>query len=1282
MVLLLVGGSACAPPVDRAWHEASGYRWRALADPGNGSPGFASIDAATSRVVHRNDVNDEAALANRHLLLGAGVAIGDIDGDDRPDLAFATTAGALHLYRNDGDLRFTDVTASAGVRAGEAPATGMVLVDVDGDSDRDLLVGTLAGPLQLWQNDGRGRFTDVSTASGLPSGAAVTTITLADVDGDGDLDLYAATYKRRTALDAYPPQDRAFDQVVKKVNGRYVVEPQWQAEYRVEDRPDLGGVVRSQRAEPDLFLLNDGRGQFTAVPIAGERFTDAAGAPLAAPPDFFTLAARFYDVTGDGAPDLYACNDFEDPDQFWRNDGRGNFQLFPAEALRATSNTCMSVEFGDVDRDGVVDLFTADMLAPTREMRQRQIPTHTPLPKGLGEPRDRPQWMRNMLHRGRGDGTWAEVGEQAGVTATDWTWGSLFLDVDLDGFEDLLAANGHRWDIREADVYDAIRDRFPRVAWNREQGEFPPDTAHLVARRNRGDLTFEDARTRWRFGERAGVQHAIASGDLDGDGDLDVVVTRLNDTPLLYRNEGVAGRVLVSLQGTAANRDGIGARVTVEAAGLPVQTREVTAGGLYLASAAPELAFATGEATGLSITVRWRDGRVSRLVDLLPGREYRIDASGAVSAPPPAAPPAPLFEDATALLGGEVHRDSLFDDFARQPLMPGRLSALGPGVSWVDLDGDGQEEIVVGGGRTGAVRVLRWQGERYQLDRQWPAAFDVTTALPVPEVSGGMALVVGQSSYEAATPAAALAVPGAVMLSGGAPDVILSGGAPDVILSGGAQRRSRRISPSATPRSFDSAAFGRSAQDDGSRAAFGRSAQDDGSRAAFCRSAQDDALVTPDTGSVGPLALADINGDGRPDLFIGARVRAGAWPLPAPSRLLLRTADGGWVPDTTNAAALRALGLVSAATFTDIDGDGDADLVVVGEYGPVRVLRNRLGALSDVTAALGLSGMTSRWNGIAAGDLDGDGRLDLIATSYGLNTPWQASPARPHVLHLGDFGASLPGLVFARADTEQGVEYPLEPLPRLAFAIGDVRDRMESFRAFSAASVAQLLGARAPTAVRIGATTYEHTVLLNRGDRFEVRPLPAMAQTAPAFGIVVADFDGDGHEDLFLAQNFSSTSIDTPRLDAGQGLMLLGTGAGDFRPLSVPAAGISALGDQRGAATADYDADGRPDLLLGQHAAPVRLWRNARGRPGVRVRLAGPANNPLGIGVRLSVVAADGREGPMREIAAGSGYWSMSSPTVVLARPATARVVRVRWPGGPTQDVPLGEGLTTVVRAP
>ena len=1219
---LLALGCASPDPVDTPWHAAVGYRWRALALRRNGHAGFTQLTSATTGLVHRNDVDDEHALANRNLLIGAGVALGDIDGDGRPDVFLASVERPAALYHNDGHFHFTDVTASSGIDTRGLATTGAVFVDVDGDGSLDLIVGTLGGPLKLWLNNGKGHFTDATAASGLTGGYAATTLTLADVDGNGTLDLYVATYKKRNALDAFSPQARAFDQVVKKIDGKYAVADPWRSEYRIEERPDLGGIVRSQRGEVDLFFLNDGHGHFTRVPITGPRFTDEDGKPLVTDPDYFTLAARFYDVNGDGAPDLYTCNDFEDPHQFWLNDGKGNFRLTPALSVRETSNTCMSVDFADINRDGHVDFFTTDMLSPTLAARQRQIATHTPLPKRVGLTADRGQWMRNTMQLSRGDGTWGQVADFAGVGATDWSWGAAFLDVDLDGYEDLLVVNGHRWDVRDADTFERLRNSFPRIPWNREQGEFPRLAVPSVALRNNGDVSFRDVSREWGFGVDDAISQGIALADFDGDGAMDVLVTRLDAPPVIYRNESGAPRVAVRLKGTSPNSAGIGAVVTVRAASLPTQSREMTSGGYYLSGSDAQLTFATGRDSLISIDVKWRDGRRSSLTGVRPNCLYEIDQTGSslpagtAAASADSAPP--LFENATALLGGHVHVDSIFDDYARQPLLPNKLSQLGPGVSWIDVDGDGREDLVVGTGRGGALTVFRNTGTRFTAVHPpgSAAAWDLTTILPVPDARGGTLLLAGQSSYESSSPAQALSVPSVL----GFP---LRGGTPQ------------------TPM----------------------------------------AIAPPESASVGPLALGDVNGDGRLDLFVGARVVPGTWPFPAPSRLYLRAADGRFVPDTVNAKVVASLGIVSDALFADLDGDGWPELVVAAEWGPVRILHNERGRYRDVTREWGMSGTTSRWNGLAVGDFDGDGRLDLVATSWGLNVPWTASPDRPYELVVGNFGASGPGLVFARRDSVTGREMPLESFSRLIAVFPAVRERVGSFADYSKRAVDDVFGDATKTAARLGATTFEHTLFLNRGGRFEAHALPRAAQIAPAFGVVVADFDGDGHEDLFLAQNFSPTDMATMRFDAGAGQILLGDGRGGFRALGVRQSGIAVLGDQRGAAAADYDGDGRVDLAVSQNGAATTLWHNARAVPGLRVHVYGGPDNPLGLGTQLRVVTGAAR-GPVREVRAGGGYWSMNGAVTVLALPAGANALWVRRPLGREQTVPLTPGQRDVTIRP
>ncbi|MGQ0640382.1 MAG: FG-GAP-like repeat-containing protein, partial [Gemmatimonadaceae bacterium] len=1202
-------------PADTSWHEEAGVRWRELDVARRGRAGFTPLGPNETGIRHANIVKDENALANRNLIIGAGAAAGDVDGDGRVDLFLASIEQPGALFRNDGGMRFVDVTATSGVNLTGRASTGAAFADVDGDGDQDLLVATLGGPLLLFQNDGKGTFRDVTAASGLDSGFAATTLTLADVDGDADLDLYVATYKVRNALDAYTPQARAFDQVVRKVGDRYQVLPQWTKEYRIEDRPDLGGIVRSQRAERDLFYLNDGSGNFVAQPTLGDRWRNEDGVPLLEAPDYFSLAARFYDVNGDAAPDLYVCNDFEDPDQFWLNDGRGSFRMVPRLAVRATSNTCMSVDFADVNRDGFVDFFTADMLSPTHAARQRHIPTHTPLPKTIGASEDRGQWMRNTLQVSRGDGTWAQVADFAGVAATDWSWGSAFVDVDLDGYEDLLVAAGHRWDVRDADVYDRIRDAFPRVAWNREQGEFPRLAVPNVAFRNRRDLTFADVSREWRFAGDSAISNAIALADFDGDGDIDPIVTRLGEAPVLYRSESVAPRVAVRLIGRRPNSGAVGAVVTVRAASLPAQSREITAGGNYLSGSDALQSFATGNDDMVRIEVRWRDGARSVVADARPNRLYEIDETkvSADGAPNAAASvdSAPLFADVTASLGGHAHVETLFDDFRRQPLLPNRFSQLGPGVSWIDVDMDGRDDLVVSSGRGGRLTVLRnTAGGFRRLDGPIVDG-DLGSVLPVLR-SGQISLVASQSNYEAASRDEAVAIPKVLSYP-------TSNGLP--------------AAPS--------------------------------------------PLIAGDSITAGAMALGDVDGDGILDLFVGSRVLAGAWPLPAPSHLYRGTADGNFLADASLDESVKSLGLVTAATFADVTGDARPDLIVASEWGPVRILVNESGRLRDATSELGLAGISSRWLGVTAGDFDNDGKLDIVATSWGRNVPWRASAEHPHALWVSKRGTGLV-LLPAEYDSLLKKEMPRESFSRLAVAMPDVRRRIGSYTDYAKADVATLLGEDSASAIRVGATTFDHILFVNRGGRFEARSLPAAAQLAPSSGPVVADFNGDGAEDLFLSQNFFPTEISTMRFDAGAGLVLLGDGAGGFTPLSVRQAGISVLGDQRGAATADFDGDARPDLAVAQNGTLTRLFRNTNGRPGVRVRLAGGAGNPLGIGAQLRVLSG-ARGGPVREVRAGTGYWSMDGAVSVLGLAAGADSLWIRWPGGQTQTLAIPGGQKEVV---
>lgn len=1188
--------------------------------------GFRAVPPEVTGIRFTNHLSEARGLADTIVNNGSGVACGDIDGDGRTDLFFCALEGGAALYRNLGDWRFTNVTVAAGLTVTHPSSTGAVLADVDGDDDLDLLVGGIGTGVRWYANDGRGRFQETPDA-GLVRRYAAMSMALADADGDGDLDLYVANYRTTTIMDR--PGVRF---AVRRIQGRLTVTrvdgvpaegPEWEG--RFYEGP--GGALR-EAGEPDVFYRNEGGGRFREVSWTDGTFLDEDGKPLTDPPRDWGLSVVFRDFDGDGDPDLYVCNDSDSPDRMWINDGQGRFRLAPRWALRHTSLSSMGIDVADVNRDGLDDFLVLDMLARRPEKRLTQLEKSRPVPLASGDLDARPQVPRNTLQIRRPDGAYAELAFLAGLSAADWAWSPIFLDVDLDGYEDLLVANGFHREVEDIDV--AERQRAAKAAGRvgaREElamrAWFPKWETPNAAFRNRGDLTFEDVSAAWGF-DAVGVSQGMALADLDGDGDLDVVMNNLNAGPGLFRNEAEAPRVAVRLRGQGANTRGIGARLRLFGEAMPEQRQEMMAGGRYLSGDEALRVFAAGSATQpLRLEVLWRSGRRSVVPGVTNGPPILVVEPTAASEPEPEVPRPVVagfgFEDRSALLAHR-HEDRVSGEASRQPLLSRRIAQMGPGLAWCDLDGNGLEDMLVGasGGDAIAVRLnLGPEGFRtVELPPlSAPPSGDVAGLLAWPTEPGRATLLWGIDAGVSTEP-----VP-AVMR-----------------------------------------------------------------RELFFGQAEDSVAAAGNGSGVGPLAAADVDGDGDLDLFVGGRVVADRYPLAASSQLL-RFSGGRWSPDAVAAGVLREIGLVRGAVWTDLDSDGFPELVLACEWGPVKILRNREGRLEPWDPEVALSGdarirrlsdLTGWWTGIGAGDFDGDGHLDLVAGNWGLNTRYQEFLRDEIRVRYGDLdGNGTWEVIESGWDPVRRLEFPWIDGRAFRAAVPSMAGRFATHREYAAAGVPALLGDAAGRVRELRVRVLDSMVFLRRGDRFEARPLPAEAQWAPVFGVCVGDANGDGQDDLFLAQNFFGNLGDEGRLDAGEGLWLAGDGRGGWRPVAGGDSGVRVFGDQRGAALADFDGDGRVDLAVAQNGAETRLFRNHSGRPGLRVRLSGPAGNPAGFGAVVRVGHGE-RWGPARELHAGAGYWSQDSPVLVMAGPEGEARVQVRWPGGRTTIVTVPAGVREV----
>lgn len=1016
-------------------------------------------------------------LAYESMYNGSGVAIGDINNDGLSDIYLGGNSVFDKLYLNKGGLKFEDISKSSGISGiHDGWTTGINMVDINADGLLDIYV-CRGGPYKdpedrsnkLFINNGDLTFTESTAGYGLDNDSYSIQTAFFDYDLDGDLDAY---------LMNQPPPSFQFEDI----------------RYRM-----LSEDIRRGKRQTDKFYEN----------IDGKFVEKTAETGLT---NFgYRLGIAVGDINQDSYPDLYVCSDYDGADLMYINTGNKRFKNTIHEQIGHISLSSMGTDMSDINNDGLLDILVLEM-APNDHFRAKyeMLPMNRFRFQGLAKNGFHNQYMYNTLQLNNGNGSFSEIADLAGLAKSDWSWGPLFFDIDNDGRKDLFIANGVKHQFIFGDLVSVMQEKS-------EEYDRPLNISEItelsltnitpnVVYRYEGGLKYKKITDQW-MDESAFNSNGVAYGDLDNDGDLDLVANNMDDNVSLYESRSANGPggnyIKFILRGPEKNRFAIGAKIKIKK-GEEILYQELHNARGYLSSVEHSLIFGLGDMDTLrNVEIIWPDGLSTFFSDLEVNRTYHFNYEEAVKSKSPAHEAVnPTLQVADPKEFGITfeHQENRFNDYEKQFLLPYSQSHNGPFISTADVNSDGLQDFFVGGAanQSGELYIQDHSGKFHKQDGPWKNDnkfedlgstffdFDRDGDQDLYVVSGGSEFPAGSDMFQ------------------------------DRLYSNNGDGHFSKTTT---------------------------------------------ALPTINT-SGQTVKFNDFDRDGDADIFIGGRILPERYPFPPTSHLLLNE-NGRFVDVTAKYAPdLHQIGMVTDAIFVDIDRDDDDDLFIVGEWEPIQVLENNNGVFRKIEVA-GLENSFGLWFSITANDIDNDGDMDFFAGNLGLNSRFKTGEGHSFHIFCDDFDQSgtydivLSYLYKEKLVPVKGREYSSRQMPFIS-------EKFPTIKSFATASLAEIYGQEElDHALHYEADMLESVFVENQGNgKFEIKALPIEAQISPVHDFDFLDINGDGTDEVLLVGNMYNTEVETMRLDASYGCILEYRNGG-FTAVKSSLSGFNSKGDAR-----------------------------------------------------------------------------------------------------------------------